>query len=132
MGRSIVMEDAEKCIDFLNVVYRAWGREQKYTALWNNLNLTLCAWLWRRVVTGAATKKTTMITATQFGKGASALLANDDYLDYLRGRRLGDQDRSPCYLRVRQIFTERLKEDGMQRVILPAPAWFSNHGRSVV
>lgn len=132
MGRAISMEEAERCVQFLTAVYKAWGREQRYTALWNGLNLTLCAWLWRRCVTGTATKKTTGITPTQFSRCAAALLENEDYLDYLRGRKLGDRDRSSTYLRVRQTFTAWLKEDGMGKVILPAPAWFSNSGRAVV
>lgn len=52
--------------------------------------------------------------------------ADSDYLAWLPGRNLSERDRSPCYSRLKVIFSRRLTEDnGGKKQMLPAPAWAS-------
>lgn len=39
-------------VDFATVCYEAWSRDTEYARLWSMLNMTLCAWLYRRSVLG--------------------------------------------------------------------------------
>ncbi len=117
-------------IRFLNIAHQAWGRDPEYFRLWGQLNLTVCMWLWRRLVTNVSRSGTTRyiaVTAPQFKQCLMALSANHDYLDWLPGRNLSDRDRSPCYVRIKNIFTRRLSEEmrDKRKILLPLPPWAS-------
>jgi len=120
----------DELIRFLNIAHSAWGRDPEYFRLWGQLNLTICMWLWRRLVTNVSRSGTTRyiaLTSSQFKQCLMALSANHDYLDWLPGRNLSDRDRSPCYVRIKNIFTRRLGEEtrDKKKVLLPLPAWAS-------
>ena len=131
LAKSLTVDEAERIVDFLSVVMEAWGRDIEYYRLWGALNLTLMAWLWRRVVTGQYKSATTRITKAQFSRCAMAVSASGQYIDWLAGRKLGDRDRSPAYQRLRQIFVRRLGEDGVTGVRFPSPPWSSANGKVV-
>lgn len=127
--RMLDPENAQSLVVFLLTAHSAWGRDIEYARLWSNLNLTLCMWLWRRLVlekdrTG---KRYALLTPTQFKQCLMSLSATSNYVDFLLGRKLGDRDRSPCYARIKSLFVTRLLQETKNKkfAVLPAPAWAS-------
>lgn len=119
------IEDARPMADFMLLALGAWGRDESYVRLWNTLNLTLCMWLYRRLVLTQHSHKVAKMSPEVFSRCLMALSANSHYLDWLAGRRLTERDRSPAYSRIRSIFVERIQEDTGKRPFMPAPAWFT-------
>lgn len=130
LAKTLTIEEADTLIGFLNVAMNAWGRDQNYLRLWLNLNLTICMWLYRRMVITPYSAKTSKLTKEQFGKCLMSLSADDTYLDWLVGRQLRDRDRSPAYARIRNIFAKRLENDLGKKVFMPGPAWSHGGGSS--
>lgn len=123
-------DSVEDCIRFLLTAHAAWGRDPEYFRLWGSLNLTLCMWLWRRLVSDQSRGSTTRyisLNVAQFKQCLMSLSADHNYLDYLPGRQLNDRDRSPCFIRVKAIFSKRIAEESRdkKKPILPSPAWSS-------
>lgn len=120
----------QSLILFLNTAEAAWGRDPEYYRLWGALNLTLCMWMWRRLVIDrdrAGNKKVVLLNINEFKECLMAVSANGDYLAWLPGRAMSDRDRSPCYVRLKAIIARRLKTkmfDG-GKLMLPQPAWSS-------
>jgi hypothetical protein len=112
-------------IRFLGLVFTAWGREPEYFRLWGQLNLTMCAWLYRRLVLDRVrgVKRHVLLNDQEFRQCMMALSADGLYLEFLQGRVLGDRDRSPTYNHLRRIFSKRLQAMGTARPLLPQPAW---------
>jgi uncharacterized ParB-like nuclease family protein len=127
------LDDAttDDMIRFLHLAFQAWGREPQYYRLWSALNLTMCMWLYRRLVLDRTrgVKRFVVLTDSQFRQCLMALSADDTYVDWLQGRRLDERDRSPCYSHMRRIFAKRLIAEGNPKPLLPAPAW-STSGRN--
>lgn len=126
IARGMSQGDAEDLIAFLKRAHEAWARIEEYFKLWGEVNLTMCMWLWRRMVTvevekRSKLKKSSVLTRDQFVKGLRGLAASDDYLDWLSGKRMGDRDRGNCYTRVRQMFMDALGA----KIIFPQPTWYS-------
>jgi hypothetical protein len=118
--------ETDAAIDFALLCFEAWHRDRSYARLWASLNLTLCAWLYRRMVLGFGRPKgqqRAQFTRDEFRKCLMALSADGQYLDYLVGRNVGDRDRAPAYSRVKAIFQRRYLADTGKQVRLPAPAW---------
>lgn len=123
-------DETNRISHFYSTCLQAWGRDHEYSRAWGTLNLTIVAWLWRRVVISHQTNtRVTKFTPQQFLSGMRALTASSDYMDWLTGRVLTDRDRSPCYERIKTIFVKRLQPDHSQKIILPQPAWTSGGGR---
>lgn len=120
---------AEELVRFLLTAHAAWGRDPEYFRLWGNLNLTLCMWLWRRLVLdqNRSQKRSIVLNIAQFKQCLMRLSADHDYLDWLPGRVMGDRDRSPAYNRIKAAFVRRLSEDAKtdKKPLLPSPSWFS-------
>lgn len=125
-------ENTDRLITFLGLALDAWGREPENYRLWGSLNVSLCMWLWRRLVLreGVTRRKgayeVTTLTNEQFRLCMMALSANKIYVDWLLGRSLRDRDRSPGYNRVKAIIAGRLGGMGYGRPILPIPEWASH------
>lgn len=120
----------QQVIAFLATCHAAWGREQENFRLWGNLNMTVCMWIWRRLVMQdmpiAATKRTMRLTVVEFKQCMMSLAASADYVDWLVGRQLGERDRGPCYARIKSIMARRLQEASPNRkVVLLQPTWSS-------
>jgi hypothetical protein len=117
--------EAGLLIRFLNLAFAAWGREPEYFRLWAALNLTMCAWLYRRLVIDKVrgVKRFVILNDTEFRQCLMALSTDALYLDYLQGRVLGDRDRSPSYNHLRRLFSKRLQAAGNARPLMPQPAW---------
>jgi hypothetical protein len=115
---------------FLHVAHAAWGRDGAYNRLWTALNLGLCMWLYRRVVLDqdrTGSKRYTLLNTEQFKKCLMTLSAAEDYIDWLANRSMTDHHRAPAYRKIRTMFGERLRQDGMtEKVKFPQPAWVGN------
>jgi hypothetical protein len=129
LAQSLDQTGVQNMIAFLATAHAAWGRDPEYYRLWGNLNLSLCMWLWNRLVIDRdrfGNKRYAVLTPTEFKKCLMSLSADGDYLTWLPGRNLNDRDRSPCFGRIKSIFTRRLgDENGGKRPSLPSPAWAS-------
>lgn len=122
------LDDVETthAIDFAQLCFSAWQRDPEYWRLWGALNLTLCAWLYRRIVLGERVSKASRfvrLTPEQFRKCVTALSADEMYLEFIQGRNLGDRDRAPTYARIRTVFQKRYLAETKATLRLPAPAW---------
>lgn len=126
LAQTLTLDDARLVVDFLNCVYRAWGRDHEYGRLWNALNLTLCMWLWRNTVTGQFASQTTKVTKEMFTKCLMSLSANEHYLSWLVGQPFNDHSRSPAYTRLKAIFGKRINEEMGKLPRLPSPPWSTN------
>lgn len=120
----------QNLIAFLSTAHAAWGRDPEYFRLWGNLNLTLCMWLWNRLVIDRerlGNKRHVVLTIPEFKKCLMAVSADSGYLEWLVGRNLTDRDRSPAYSRLKQIFVRRLTAEakGGKKPALLSPAWAS-------
>lgn len=122
-------ESAERLIIFLRTAYEAWGKDQENNRLWGALNLTLCAWIFRRLVMNESTdptKRSSRLTLVQFKKCLMSLSADGNYVDWLVGRSLSDRDRSPCYKRIAAVIRSRLQDDGEKSPKVLLPEWVSS------
>lgn len=129
MAQSIDQTSQQNLIAFLSTAHSAWGRDPEYYRLWGGLNLTLCMWLWNRLVIDRdrlGAKRYAILTIPDFKRCMMSISAETDYLIWLVGRNLGDRDRSPCYSRLKGIFARRLASDASgKKPALPSPAWAS-------
>lgn len=115
-------------IKFLAVARSAWGNEEQNYRLWSALNLTMCMWIWRRMVVDkdrTGTKRYISMSEDQFRKCLMALSADGMYSDWLIGRKMGDRDRVPCFSRIRACFVKRLQQDTTKKVNFIQPSWAS-------
>jgi hypothetical protein len=126
VSKMMTTVEADELVSFLNSAMVAWGKDKEYHKLWGNLNLTLCMWIYQRVVLRAWGPKGTRVTKEQFRKLLTALTASADYLEWLIGRQMSDRDRSPGYKRIKAIFVKRLEMELGKKVTFPAPEWVSS------
>lgn len=122
--------EVSKLIEFMQLVYAAWGRDPEYYRLWASLNLTVCMWLYRMIVLSKprGNQRYIHINNEQFRGCAMALSADPTYCEWLGGRILGDRDRNPCYQRVKAIFARRLMQNNVtgSKPRFPQPTWSSS------
>jgi hypothetical protein len=121
-------DEAATCIDFVTLCFEAWGRDVEYARLWSALNLSLCAWLYRRVhlqQNVQALSRAARLTKDEFRKGLMAVSAAPGYTDWLVGRNSSERDRSPAYARVRAAFVQRINHETGKKIQMPQPAWSS-------
>jgi hypothetical protein len=129
VARSISTDEASALVEFLLLAHSSWGGELEYGRLWNSLNLTLCMWLYRRLVVSPYSPKTPRLTKEQFGKCLMAVSANNPYLDWLFGRGLRERDRGPAYNKIKAIIAARLESETGKKPTLPQPSWVSHTGK---
>lgn len=124
---ALTADDVEPLIRFLHLAFGAWGKDASNYRLWGNLNLTMCMWLYRRLVVHAPTaiSRSLRIDDEDFGKCLMAVSADAAYAEWLVGRQLTERDRSPGYARVKALFAKRLELDTGKAVKLPSPSWAS-------
>lgn len=125
VASEMTADDTEILIRFLNLARAAWGGDLEYARLWGNLNLTLCMWLYRRLVLDRqrGAKRFAVLNPDQFKKCLMSLSAAPDYIDWLVGRALRESDRSPCFNRMKSAFVARLRAEKLSNTMLPSPAW---------
>lgn len=129
LAQNIDRVSAGNLIAFLSTAHSAWGRDPEYSKLWGALNLTLCMWLWNKLVIDqdrGGNKRYVLLNIPEFKKCLMSVTAEADYVDWLVGRNLSDRDRSPCYARLKKIFVRRLSEGVVgKKPMLPQPSWAS-------
>lgn len=116
-------EDSDLLSQFLNTAHSAWGTDREYHRLWGNLNLTICMWLYRRLVITGYSAKSVRISLPMFQKCLIALSANESYVEWLHGRNSTDRTRAPAYKKVKDIFSRRINEETGNKPKLPQPKW---------
>lgn len=125
LATTLQSDEADGVADFLDLAFKAWGRDPAYARLWSSLNLTICMWLWRRVVLGTGMTASTRyhrFTPEQFKKCLMSLSASD-YVDWLLGRNSQSRDNSPAYSRIKTILVGRMQVELGRKIIMPQPAW---------
>lgn len=122
-AEAMAAEEAGALTEFLGVASAAWGREQEYQRLWGGLNITICMWLYRRLVVTQYSAKTPRLTNDLFRKCLTSLSADSLYLEWLVGRSLTERDRSPAYSKIKGAFSQRLALELGRKPMLPQPAW---------
>jgi hypothetical protein len=111
-------------LGFMDLAFEAWGRSEEFLRLWNSLNLTLCMWLYRRLVVAPHSNKVRQIDRDQFSSCLHAVSAAGGYVLYLTNRALSQQSTGPTYDRLKGIFLARLEQDDPSRKhYLPSPTW---------
>ncbi len=128
LAHDLDANDCDKLIVFMQIARAAWGTDPEHFRLWGALNLTLTMWLWRQIVLDKerGVKRYVVLNNDQFKKCLMSMSANSEYLDWLVGRAMNDRDRSPCFVRMKAIFTKRLQQDApTKKIQLPQPAWSS-------
>lgn len=126
LAREMSASDAQELIKFLNLARAAWGEDPQNYRLWTALNLCLCMWLYRKLVVEKprGTARYIHVNHDIFRKCLMSVAANTDYVDWLVGRSLSERNRAPCYLRLKAIFTARLKlEYHNEKPQMPQPGW---------
>lgn len=120
------LDDMKLLATFLDLTSKSWGFDEQYLRLWGSLNLTLCMWLYRRLVISPWSAKTKTITNELFSKALMSLSSDDYYLGWLVGRNhLSKRDRSPCFNRIKTNFAKRLEHETGKKPLLPNPPWLS-------
>jgi hypothetical protein len=129
-AKALTDQETKRLCDALTMCFQAWGSDPNNYRLWGTLNLALTFWLWRRLVLGEHQSnrqrgglKATTLTPEQFMRCLMSESANSQYIAWLVGRALRDRDRSSCYRHVKNIFSQRIREMGIGRAILPQPEW---------
>lgn len=122
-------ESARLLVRFLRMAYDAWGRDQSSFRLWAALNLTLCMWLYRRLVLDrdrSGNRRYALLDDAMFKKCLMQVGADGNYADWLVGRLLSDRDRSPAFARLRTAFVKRIEDETGEKVRLIQPAWYAS------
>jgi hypothetical protein len=82
-------------------------------------------WFYRRVVRATWSAKIPQMQEEMFLKCLMSLSADTHYVDWLRGRKLGDRDRSPTWNKIKALFVQRIAEETGKRPLMPQPEWAS-------
>jgi hypothetical protein len=129
IAEELTPEETAEIVRFLLVARAAWGADPENYRLWGALNLTLSMWLWRQLVLDRkrGLRRYVVLSPKQFERCLMAASASKSYVDWLLGRQMRERDRSPCYMRLKAIFIQRLREDSDtdKKPLLPLPAWSS-------
>lgn len=123
-------EESEPLAQFLKIAMTAWGKDKEHARLWGTLNLSICMWLYRRMVVTAYSARTVKLERTQFTNCLMAVAADAHYSAWLVGRQLRERDRSPAYKRIRDVFAARIQLDTGKKPAMPSPTWFTSSGGS--
>lgn len=128
LATDMTHESAAQLKIFMTMAFEAWGRDDATKRLWGALNLSLCMWLWRRLVLDTdrrGNRRYLVLRTEQFRQCLMSLGATASYTDWLEGRVLGDRDRPAAYQRIKQIFQRRLLESktAKDKIKFPNTAW---------
>ena len=125
LAQFLTMDDAREAAAFFNLCHSAFGRDESNYRLWTGLNLTICGWMYKRLVLMPTDpiRRSTRMNDDLFRKCLMSLSADESYVDWLLGRRVCARDRAPAYNRIKAIFIKRLNVENGQKNRLPTPAW---------
>lgn len=94
LAKGVTQEDAAKVVEFLKVCRSNFGAD--FPPMWKANHLSLCLWLYRRMVwrEDAENQRWAKLTSREFGSG-TAVLRNADYVKLITGKNLSrDEDRN--------------------------------------
>lgn len=130
IARSLTPESSRQLADFLGIVEAAFGREQPSWRLWGGLNLILLMWMYKRLVLrqGHITTRMPKFDNPTFKRLLMSVAADEDYNDWLVGRRIGERDRGMAYNRIKLIMGRRLRAEGNSNPVFPQPPWAPSMG----
>jgi hypothetical protein len=117
--------EVEPLIDFCKLAFKAFGKDPEHGRLWTNLNLTVCMWLYRRLVITGYSSVTKKLSREMYSKCLMSVAADGDYHDWLLGRALTKRDKGPAYSKVKGMFARRIEAETGERPRLPSPEWSS-------
>jgi hypothetical protein len=128
LATDMTIESANQLKVFFGMAFEAWGRDDSTKRLWSALNLSLCMWIWRRIVldNDRSKRRHIALRTETFRQCLMQLGATASYTEWLEGRALGDRDRPAAYNRIKAVFTRRILEAKAvtgNKVIWPKPAW---------
>jgi hypothetical protein len=117
--------DVRCIIQFMDMASEAWGTDREYHRLWLQLNMSLCMWLYRRLVVdrNRTGKRRVVLGEDEFRRCLMRLSSTHMYVDWLAGRTMHERERAPAYYRICDAFMVSLRADGIARPILPRPEW---------
>lgn len=127
LAKQMTLDDSDALIKVLMLVEKAWGRHLEYARLWGALNLTLCFWLYRRLVVAPYSAKTEKMSHDLYAKCLMSVSADSKYIDWLLGRHLSERDRSPAFAKIKAAFAKRIQTETGKKPLLPNPAWAKGH-----
>lgn len=127
LAKLMTLDDSDALIKVLMLVEKAWGRHLEYARLWGALNLTLCFWLYRRLVVAPYSAKTEKMSHDLYTKCLMSVSADSKYIDWLLGRHLSERDRSPAFAKIKAAFSKRIQAETGKKPLLPNPAWAKGH-----
>lgn len=130
IARSLTPEGCKQLTDFLTLVDAAFGREQPSWRLWGGLNLILLMWIYKRLVLrqGHITQRMPKFDNAAFKRLLMSVAADEDYNDWLVGRRIGERDRGMAYNRIKLMMLRRLRAEGVSNPVFPQPPWAPQMG----
>lgn len=123
VAENLSIEETQTLITFMEIAFKAWGKDQAHYRLWGNLNLAICMWLYRKLVITPYSASIKKIGNDLFLKCLMSLSADEEYCSWLVGRNLKDRDRSPTYSRIKMHFAKRMEMETGTKPRLPSPAW---------
>lgn len=129
IAENLTLFDASTASDVALLFHKAWGPDPQYGRLWKALNMTICMWLYRRVVLnqvqreGRQQKKSQVLSKELFTKAMMSVSSDQVYLDWLFGRNRMERDRSSCLTRLKTIIARRVEQETGKRPLLPQPEW---------
>jgi len=119
----LTKDEAETLIGFGECAFKAWGSDPSNYKLWLNLNLTICMWLYRRLVISPYSASTKKLTKEAFTKCLMSVAADGVYSDWIVGRQLRERDRAPAYKKVKDLFAKRIELETGVKPRMPSPDW---------
>jgi hypothetical protein len=123
LAEQFTTDDCEQLASFMDCAYTAWGRDPQNYRLWSSLNLTLCAWIYRRIHLTAYSAKTQRVDRDLFTKCLLSVSAAEIYVAWLMGRQLSPRDLAPAYAKLKGLFSSRIEKETGKKAYLPAPTW---------
>jgi hypothetical protein len=130
LAKQMTTDDADMLVKVLGFVEKAWGRDLEYARLWSALNLTLCFWLYRRLVVAPYSAKTEKMSNDLYIKCLMSVSADSKYIDWLLGRHMSERDRSPAFSKIKIAFVKRIQSETGKKPMLPSPAWSKSHEKT--
>jgi hypothetical protein len=127
LAQGLTALDVQQLSGLLHSLIRVWGDQREYKCLWGPLNLTLCMWLYRRMVIGvpAPAPNVTRLTSGQFEAGVAGL-THSSYRSALGNKKLrkeGEADeREYIYGQLGNFFMQGLRScRGFQNKVIRCP-----------
>lgn len=119
----ITPDETTVMLGFMRATMTAWGREADCQRLWLNLNLTICMWMYRRLVITPYSSNIRRMESDMFTKCLMTVGASNEHHSWLLGRQMRERDRGPTYQRLKSMSAQRVEAETGIKPRLPQPSW---------